>query len=98
MKGTDHTGNVFNRRPFDAPLTHGPGKIAVKVADDEITAGVKHIAKMVITVVTSAHSGDACVTQGSETIAQSVAARKQFPGFILRGAGKLVHMLAQCVH
>src|SRR3979490_3395454 len=97
MKRADHTGHVFDRRPFNAPLTHGPRIVAVKVGSDEIAARVKHISQMIVTVMTGAHARNSGIAKSGEPFMQSVLLLEEGPGFFLGGPGQLVDMQPQRV-
>ncbi len=88
VERADHAGNIFNWRPLDAPLTHWTRIVSVKVLDDVITSGVKHVSQMVVTMMTGSHPGNPRVTKSSETFTQRVLSLQHRPRFFLGRTGR----------
>src|SRR5689334_5686345 len=83
MKRADHAGNILNGRPFDAPLAHGSRVLSIKVGNDVIVSGIKHIGEVKVAMVSSTHTGDPGVTESRETFAQYILLFQDCPGFFL---------------
>ena len=50
MERAQHAGDVAQRRALEPPLAERPRRLALEVDDDEVAAGVEHLAEMVVAV------------------------------------------------
>ena len=49
-EGSEHAGDIAQRRMFGAPLLERVTRLAFEVDDDEVVAGQEHLTQVIITV------------------------------------------------
>src|SRR5437588_13014006 len=80
MEGAKHPGYVAQRATLDAALAQRPGRLAFKIDDDEVVAGVQHLAEVIVAVRANAQACNAAVENAADALLEFLFARKQFLG------------------
>ena len=76
MERAQHAGDVLKGRCFDSAFADGALRFPFKIDNDEIGAGIKHLAEMQIAVAANALGVDQAVGQFAESCVQRSLAAK----------------------
>src|SRR2546428_12624136 len=68
MERAQHPGHVAQRATLDAALAERPRRLAFEVDDDEVVAGEKDLAEVIVAVDADAEASDAPVDHFSKVL------------------------------
>src|SRR5438270_11334772 len=80
MERTQHPGHVAQRAALDAALAQWPRRFALKVNDDEVVAGMQHLAEMIVAVRANTQACNAAIENAPDALLDFLFPRKQFLG------------------